>query len=283
MPLVLAEVNLESGLEDAWANIATFVPKLIAFLAILFIGYFVAKAIGRVVDGVLERVGFDNAVERGGIRQALARSKYDASDIVGKLVFYTLFLFVLQFAFSVFGDNAITDMITGVIAFLPKLFVAIAIVVIAAAIAAGVKDIVGNALSGLSYGPTLGKVAGVSILVIGVFAALNQVEIAPEIVNGLFYGLLAVVVGSAIIAIGGGGIQPMRARWERALSKVEDEAPKIRDEARTNTTPAPSRTRTVEVDLREQTQTETPAPVATPGATQDTIREELRSGRRSSS
>ena len=283
MPLVLAEVNLESGLEDAWANIATFVPKLIAFLAILFIGYFVAKAIGRVVDGVLERVGFDNAVERGGIRQALARSKYDASDIVGKLVFYTLFLFVLQFAFSVFGDNAITDMISGVIAFLPKLFVAIAIVVIAAAIAAGVKDIVGNALSGLSYGPMLGKVAGVSILVIGVFAALNQVEIAPEIVNGLFYGLLAVVVGSAIIAIGGGGIQPMRARWERALSKVEDEAPKIRDEARTNTTPAPSRTRTVEVDLREQTQTETPAPVATPGATQDTIREELRSGRRSSS
>ena len=281
MPLVLAEVDLENGLEDAWANIATFVPKLIAFLAILFIGYFVAKAIGRVVDGVLERVGFDNAVERGGIRQALARSHYDASDIVGKLVFYTLFLFVLQFAFSVFGDNAITDMISGVIAFLPKLFVAIAIVVIAAAIATGVKDIVGNALSGLSYGPMLGKVAGVSILVIGVFAALNQIEIAPEIVNGLFYGVLAVVVGSAIIAIGGGGIQPMRTRWERALNKVEDEAPRIRDEARANSTPTPAPTRTVEVDLREEATPPTDTPVATPGATQDTIREELRSGRRS--
>ena len=40
------------------------------------------------------------------------------------------------------------------------------------------------------------------------FAALNQLQIAPAIVTGLFYAVLAVVVGSAIVAIGGGGILP---------------------------------------------------------------------------
>src|SRR5687767_8176568 len=117
MPLFLAAVRLEDGLENAWSDIVTFVPRLIAFLAIVFVGWFVAKALGRVVDRLLERAGFDRAVERGGVRQALARSSYDASDLAGKLVFSALFLLVLQLAFGVFGDNPVSDMLTGVIAF----------------------------------------------------------------------------------------------------------------------------------------------------------------------
>src|SRR5690606_11922678 len=137
------------------------------------------KALGKAFDAVLERVGFDEAVERGGIKSALAKSKYDASDIVGKIVYYALFLLVLQAAFGVFGDNPISDMINSVIAYLPKVFVAIVIIVVAAAVAAAVKDLVQNALSGLSYGRMLATAASTLIIVIGVFAALDQLEIAP--------------------------------------------------------------------------------------------------------
>lgn len=283
--LQLAAVQWNEGIENAWSSIATFVPRLLGFLLILALGYLIAKAIATAIDKVLEKVGFDRAVERGGIRQALANSKYDASDLVAKLVFFTLFLFVLQLAFGVFGTNPISALIAGVIAFLPKLFVAIVIVVVASALAAGVKDIVGNALGGLSYGKTLANAASISILVLGVFMALNQVEIAPAIVNGLFYGLLAIVVGSAIIAIGGGGIQPMRARWEQALAKVDEEAPKIKEQARS--TSASSVRGQARVDLRDVT-TDIPkrddvtvsAPLGAPATTeipmQDRIRQELR-------
>ena len=227
---MLAAIEYQQGIEDAWSDIASFVPKFLGFVVILLVGYFVAKAIAKVVDKVLERVGFDKAVERGGVKQALSKSKYDASDIVSKVVFWTLFLFVLQLAFGVFGANPVSDLLASVVAFLPKVFVAIVIVVVASAIAAGVKELVGNALGGLSYGPTLATAASVAILVLGVFAALNQLEIAPAIVNGLFYALLAVVVGSAIVAIGGGGIQPMRSRWESALSKYDEEKTTVRRE-----------------------------------------------------
>lgn len=64
------------------------------------------------------------------------------------------------------------------------------------------------------------------------FAALNQLEIAPAIVNGLFYALLAIVAGSAIIAIGGGGIAPMKSRWERTLNRYDEEKPKVQEEMR---------------------------------------------------
>ena len=39
--------------------------------------------------------------------------------------------------------------------------------------------------------------------------------------------MLAISVGSAVIAIGGGGIYPMRARWERILTKYDDEKPNV--------------------------------------------------------
>jgi hypothetical protein len=229
--MVVAAVDLEGGLESAWEAILTFVPKLLGFLLIIGIGYFVAKAIEKVLDRILERVGFDRAVERGGVRQMLSRSQYDASDVLAKVVFYAVMLFVLQLAFGVFGPNPISDLLQGIIEFLPKLFVAILIVVVTAAVATGAKTLVESLLGGLSYGRTLALIAAAAIWVIGIAAALNQIEVAPEIVNGLFYALLALVVGVGIVAIGGGGIQPMRERWQRALTRVDQEAPRMKQEA----------------------------------------------------
>ncbi len=232
MALLVAAVEWSRGIEDAWSRVAAFVPKLVGFLLVLFIGYFAAKAIARVADAVLERVGFDRAVERGGVKQALSKSKYDASDIVSKLIFYGLFLLVLQMAFGLFGPNPVSDLIAGVIAYLPKVFAAIVIVVVATAIAAAAKELISAALGGLSYGTALANVASIAIVTLGAFAALNQLQIAPAIVNGLFYALLAVVAGSAIVAIGGGGIQPMRQRWDNALAKWDEEKPRMQHEVR---------------------------------------------------
>jgi signal transduction histidine kinase len=225
--------EFKSGLGDAWASIATFVPKLIAFLLILVIGYFIAKAIAKVLDGLLERVGFDRAVERGGVGQALAQSRFDASDILAKIVFWALFLFVLQMAFGVFGPNPISDLIKSVIAYLPKLFVAIVIVVVGAAIAAAVKEIIEAALGGLSYGRALAFAASTAILVVTFFAALAQLDLdaADKIFNPIFYSILAIIVGSAIVAIGGGGIQTMSRYWQRAAQRAELESSTMKQQA----------------------------------------------------
>jgi len=225
--------GFREGLVDAWARVAVFLPKLLGFLLILIIGYFVAKALGTLFEKVLEKVGFDRAVERGGIKQALARTPYDASDIVGKLVFYLLFLFVLQLAFSVFGPNPISDLLEGIISYLPNVIAAVVIIVVASAIAAAVRELTAAALGNLSYGRLLANVAGAAILTVGVFAAVSQLQIAPAIVNAVFYAILAIIVGTLVIALGGGGIQPMRERWQRALDRLDEEMPRARQAVQT--------------------------------------------------
>jgi hypothetical protein len=234
--------NLSAAATDLWRSVALFVPKFVAFLLILLIGWFVAKAIGKAVDKILERVGFDRAVERGGIKKALAKSQYDASGIVGKLVYYALLLFVLQLAFGVFGPNPISDLITGVIAFLPKAVVAIIIIVVASAIAAAVRELISNTLGGLSYGKVLANIASVFILGLGIIAALNQVGIATTVTTPVLIAVLATVAGILIVGVGGGLVRPMQSRWQQYLETMSQEsdrikaqvqsAPSVKDQAR---------------------------------------------------
>lgn len=221
-------MDWEGGLNEAWNSIATFVPKLLGFLVILVIGYFVAKLLAKLANALLERVGFDRWVERGSLKTALARSRFDASDIMATIVFWTVFLITLQLAFGVFGPNPVSDLIQGIIAYLPRVFAAVLILVIAASVAKVVTDLLMATIGAASGGQVIARAAGIAILVVGVFAALNQLEIAPEIVNGLFYAMLAIVVGAAVVAFGGGGI-PVARRWlERWSTKAEETADDVR-------------------------------------------------------
>ncbi len=222
---------MQDGLKNALTSIVEFVPKLVAFLLILLIGLFVAKLLAKAIGKVLQKVGFDRAVERGGIKQALDKSSFDASDIVSKLVYYTLALFVLQLAFGVFGPNPISALITSVIAFLPKVIVAIIIIVVASAIAAAVKTLIEGTLGGLSYGKALANIAAVFILGLGVIAALNQIDVATTVTTPVLIAVLASLAGVVIVGVGGGLIKPMQSRWESYLSTAESEAPKLRQQA----------------------------------------------------
>lgn len=223
-------VDWQGGVSDAWTTIATFVPRLLFFFVILIVGFLIAKALAKVVDSILERVGFDGAVERGGVKQALAKSKYDASDIVAKLVKYAIMLVTLVIAFNVFGPNPISTLLQDVVAFLPRLIVAIVIVVVASAVAKMVKDIVSSTLGGLSYGKVIANIASIFILFLGVVAALNQVGVATTVTTPVLITILATIGGVIVVGVGGGLVRPMQSRWETWLSSAEREKENIRAE-----------------------------------------------------
>ncbi|MEV6429322.1 hypothetical protein [Nocardia sp. NPDC051463] len=216
-------IDFQQGFSDAWSSVATFVPKLAGFLVVLLIGWIVAKAFAAIVNRVLDRVGFDRLVERGGIKQILSRSRYDASDLLAKLTYYAILLIALQLGFGVFGPNPVSDMLNGIVSWLPKAAVSIVIVVIAGAIAHAVRDIVTDMLGGLSYGPMLGRCAAVFIWGIGIIAALNQIGVATSVTTPLLIAVLATVGGILVVGVGGGMVRPMQRRWDSWLTDLEDE------------------------------------------------------------
>ena len=227
-------LDLETPVRDGITTFTTFVPKLLGFLVILLVGYFVAKIIAKLVDKGLEKAGFDRAVERGGIKKALAKSSYDASDIVAKLVFFAIFIPFLSAAVGTLGISALEQPLSAFIALIPRIIVAIVLVVIGAVIAGTVKSFIQNALGGLSYGKVLANVASILILLGFVKSALDQVGIATTVTGPLLYTILGTVAGVIIIGAGGGLIKPMQSRWETMLNKAETESANVKAQAQTS-------------------------------------------------
>lgn len=216
-------LDVQGAVDDAFSSVASFVPKFIGFLAILLIGWVIAAILRKVTSVLLHKVGFERLIERGGLHKALENSKYDASDLLAKLVYYGVLLIAFTMAFGVFGPNPISDLLQTVVAFLPRVIVAIVIVVVAAAISRAVRDLVSNLLGALSYGRLLGNIAAVFILALGVIAALNQVGVATTVTTPVLIAVLATIGGVLVVGVGGGMVRPMQQRWERWLDVAERE------------------------------------------------------------
>jgi MFS family permease len=223
-------VDIGQSLQNALDTIVRLIPQILLFLVILLVGWLVAKALEKAVDAVLERVGFDRMVERGGIRRAMSNSGYDPSSIAAKLVYLAVLLFTLQLAFGVFGPNPVSDLLRGIVAWLPQAFIGVIIVVVAAYLAGLVRDIVRGALGGTSYGSALATVIFAFILGIGIIAALAQIGVAVAVTGPILFAILATVAGIAIVGIGGGLVRPMQQRWERMLNTAEDEMVDLRQQ-----------------------------------------------------
>ncbi|MCW2639047.1 MAG: hypothetical protein JWP76_1353 [Dactylosporangium sp.] len=224
---------LASGpVQDALGDVARFIPKLILFLIVLVLGWLAARLLRAGVSRLLRRVGFDQAVERGGVGRLLSRTRYDARGVLTTLVYYAVLLFTLQLAFGIWGPNPVSALIAGIVAWLPRAFVAIVIVVVAAAVAAGVRNVITSALQGLSYGRLLARVAGAFIIAIGIIAALDQIGVATSVTTPVLVAILATIGGILVVGVGGGLVRPMQSRWESWLSRAELELPQVRDQLR---------------------------------------------------
>jgi len=225
VPLAL---DLEGPVTDGFRTFTMFIPKLIGFLLILIIGYFIAKFVAKLVDKLLERAGFDQAVEKGGVKKALAKSQYDASDIVAKLVFFAIFIPVLSAAVGALGIQALQQPLAAFIALIPKIIVAIILIVVGAVLAGAAKTFIQNSLGGLSYGKIVANAVAILIMIGFVKSALDQVGIATTVTGPLLYAILGTVAGILIVGAGGGLIKPMQGRWESMLNNAAQEKDKIK-------------------------------------------------------
>ena len=176
----LAAVDVGSTVTSGIATITTFIPKLIGFLVILLVGYFIATAVAKILDKVLEKVGFDGAVEKGPVKQALSNSQYDASDIVSNLFFYAIFIPFLAAAVGTLGIAALTQPLNSFITLIPKIIVAVILVVLGGVVAGAVKKLIESSLGGLSYGKVLADGIGVLVILGFLKAALDETNQADD-------------------------------------------------------------------------------------------------------
>jgi hypothetical protein len=215
------------GLEDLWSDVTGIVPKIIVALIILVIGWFIAKAIRSLVSRILQTINFDTWIDKSGLGAPLERAGFaDSGSLLAKIVYWLIMMIVIQFALFQFGEgNPLSEVFDSLVAFIPKLIVAIAIVIITGIVANFVKDLVAGALSGESYGKALSTLAMAGIWFIGGTAALDQIGVANEIVTGVFSAVLGSLSLILILKFGIGGIDSARERfWPKVYDLFESDS-----------------------------------------------------------
>lgn len=225
MSIMLAQESFDwrTPLENAFESVVTFVPKLIAFLLVLLVAWIVARLLKKATHWILQKINFDSVMDRSGLGQPLERGGFeDSANFVALIVYYGVLLIGLQLAISVWGPNPITDLINGIVAFIPKAVVALIIIIVTGLIVRAVNEILQPFYSNMDWGGLARGVVTGAIWLIGVFAALDQIQIAQDIVNTLFTTIVGALGIILAIKFGVGGVWAAKDRfWPAVYDKIE--------------------------------------------------------------
>jgi hypothetical protein len=206
-----------------WTGVVQFVPQLVIAIAIFFIGWVIGAILGRVVAQIIRSLKVDNALRGAGFDDILSRAGFDLDSgrFLGLLIKWFVIIVFLVASLDVLGLSEVNNFLLSVIAYLPKVIVAVLILLVAAVIAEVMQNIViGSAKAAqMTSAHFLGNVTKWSIWAFAILAALDQLQVAPAFVQALFTGIVIAVSLAVGLSFGLGG-QDAAARY---IDKIREE------------------------------------------------------------
>lgn len=203
-------------------EILFYIPLILTAALILGVFYFIAKFVGELVMRILTSVGFNNIFGWLGLPttatgepqqpppadqpQSTAPQPASArtpAEVVGIITAVGIMLFGAVAATEVLGFAELTLIVTGLLAISARVLVGLVVFGIGLYLA----NLAYNLISGSkgSQAQILGQAARISVIALAGAMALQQMGIAPHIVNlafGLLFGAIAVAIA---LAFGLGG------------------------------------------------------------------------------
>jgi len=220
-----------TAISNAFSKLFGFLPDLIGALLILWIGWIIAGWLSKLVANVLRKIRFNEAANKAGLSGAIqsAGVRQDASGVMAEVVKWFFRLIALVAAFSVLQLPALTAALTGILDFIPNLFIALVILLIGGLVANFVKDFVRGAASsaGFSNANLVSNIARYAILFVAVIAALGQIGVASTVINTLFIGTIAALALALGLAFGLGGRDVAARIWENGYNSAQSNLPRL--------------------------------------------------------
>jgi len=200
-------------------QIGAYLPRLgMAFLIVLA-GWLVAKALRFAAVRVLRALNFHVLTERAGVDAFLQQggTERDTSDLVGLLVYGLVLLGALIVAFNGLGLSQVTDLLGRVLLFLPKVLVALLVLVFGLYFArfVGQSVLAWCRNDGIGDAELLSRIVQYVIVTFVVLIAIDHIDIGGGLVQRTFLILLSGVVLALALAFGIGGRDRAAALLER--------------------------------------------------------------------
>jgi small-conductance mechanosensitive channel len=184
--------TIQDSLQNVLSTVLGYIPQLIGAIVILIVGFLVARILQAVVGRVLKGIGFDQWMERGGIKQFFdrAQTRETPATVLGKLVFWFVFIIAIVMASDALGIPQVSAVLAQLVAYIPSIIAAILILILAALLA----NFLASVVRGATGSDLLSNIARYAIIVYAGFAALTQLGVAVELTAPTFLIVLGGVM-----------------------------------------------------------------------------------------
>lgn len=206
--------TLRITLTNIVANTLNYLPRLLTALLILLLGWLLARIIAALVKRLAVRIDLDGILARTGISEGLKKAeiKRSGDELVGMLIFWTIFLNFLLISMESLGLTAAVEPMRNLIGLLPRLLAALATLIIGILIAQFLGRAAQAAMAsmGVEFHEQIGGGVNMLLIVMVVIVVLEQLGIDATILTTIFTNVLTIVVAGVALAFGLGGREVAR-------------------------------------------------------------------------
>ncbi len=197
------------SLQTFWGQIALFMPKLLAAALLLLAGWLLARLLRAGVKRALVALGFLRMAEKSGLEALVKQGGVDLSlaGIIAGAIYWLVLLVVAVSAANSLGLDSVASLANKVILYLPKVVVAILILVFGTLLARVVNRVVFAWLNNTKFPGALSVSTGTeyAVQIFALFLALEQMEIGTTLLTVAFTIVFGGFVLTLALAFGLGG------------------------------------------------------------------------------
>ena len=255
--------SIRDSIDHGFSVFFGWVPHVLGFIAVLLIGWIVARVLGRIAWKATHKAGLDRAVHGGTGGTFLQRVVPSPSRLVGRIVFWAVMLGAISLAAAVLGVGALTAFVGAIWAYLPNVLAAVLIFLAAGAIAAGVVALVQRTMGDTALGKIAATVVPILVMTIATFMILEQLKIAHDIVVTTYTLLLGAIALGAALAFGLGGRDVAGRMLEGAYAKGQANKDQYRRDLNEGMARAKEDARQKKEELKQRQDLGAPEPGAT--------------------
>ena len=222
--------TLMTSFRDAFTMIVSAIPRILGFIIIVAIGWFVSSLLAKAVTGLLRAIRFDELMQKAGLSDFMNKmgTGIDSVGVIAGIVKWIVRIVVLLVAFDTLGLPAVSDVMRQLLLWLPNLVVAIFVLFIGGIAARAVGNIVRGATAegGFSNPETLANVSRTAVWAFAIVVAINQLGIATNLINTLFTGFVGALAIACGLAFGLGGRDLASRTLENWYDQAQDAKPR---------------------------------------------------------
>ena len=200
-------------------QIGAFLPRLLVAAGVLIVGWLLAKAARFAVVKALRAFNFHVLTERAGIDNFLQQggTEKDATDLFGVIVYWLVILAGLIVASNGLGLSQVTELLTRVVLFLPKVLVALVLLIFGAYFGRFVGQAITTYLRNAEIpdADLLGHAVQYAIVAFVILLAFDHLDIGGGLIQHTFLILLSGVVLALALSFGLGGRERAAQLLER--------------------------------------------------------------------